>query len=303
MSARRRASILAWASVGGAAVLAGAASRAEACAACGCGDPTLTSMGAEIPYEGRLRASLEARVRTDAVGEEGVDRIDMVEGRLEGSVAWAPDPRFMAQVMVPFLHREVTYVNLAERTTTGLGDVELRGRFVLFRDRPFGPRHLVATSVGLGLPTTPEVVVDGEPLPVELQPGTGAFVPILGLAYATFRGDTSVYTSAHAYFPLSIRPGGRPGSSLRGSASVQQQLAEWIGIRGGVDVRLDARATEDGRPEEDSGGFVGFLSPEVLVQPVTDLLFVASVRIPTVNLLVGDHDEGVIASLAAAVDF
>lgn len=290
------------------AALASAAAQlparsAQACAACGCGDPTLTSMGAEIPYEGRLRAAIEARVRTDAIGEEGVNRLELTEGRVEGTLAWSPDPAFMAQVMVPFLHREVTYVNLAERTTTGLGDVELRGRFVVYRDRPFGPRHLLATSVGLGLPTTPEVVVDGEPLPVELQPGTGAFVPILGLAYATFRGDTSVYASTHAYFPLSIRPDARPGSSLRTSVSVQQQLVSWLAVRGGVDTRIDAHATEDGLPEEDSGGFIGFVSPEVLVQPATDLLLVASVRIPTIDALAGHHDEGVIAGVAAAYDF
>ena len=35
----------------------------SACAVCGCGDATLTSMGAEAPYQGRLRVSLEARYR------------------------------------------------------------------------------------------------------------------------------------------------------------------------------------------------------------------------------------------------
>ena len=51
---------------------------AWACSTCGCGDLTLTVMGSEKPYAGRLRAALELRHRTDAVGRPGFN-----EQRLE----------------------------------------------------------------------------------------------------------------------------------------------------------------------------------------------------------------------------
>jgi hypothetical protein len=203
---------------------------------------------------------------------------------------------------VPVLVRTVTYVNLAERTSGGLGDAEARARITIYRDRAFGPRHVLALSTGLKVPTAPEAEEDGEPLPLELQPGSGSFDPILGLGWATFQGDTSVYASAHAYYPLSIRSGDRPGTSLRASASVQRQLVPWLAGRLGIDARLDARSREDGRAEEDSGGFVGFLSPEVLVAPAAGWLLVAVVRVPVLDALAGDHDEGPVLGLTGVVD-
>jgi hypothetical protein len=54
----------------GALVVAALSARdAWACAMCGCGDPTLTTMGAEQPFAGRLRLSSELRYRSDAIGD------------------------------------------------------------------------------------------------------------------------------------------------------------------------------------------------------------------------------------------
>ena len=45
-----------------------APTRASACATCGCGDPTLTLMGAGQPFSGRLRLGAELRYRWDELG-------------------------------------------------------------------------------------------------------------------------------------------------------------------------------------------------------------------------------------------
>lgn len=281
-----------------------AADDARACAVCGCGDSTLTTMGSEAPYAGRLRASLEVRYREDAIGTPGENRIDLAEGRIDASLSWAIHERFVLGATLPALLRTVEYVNLAHQTTVGLGDAEVRGKFIAYKDRPFGAHHVLATTLGVKLPTAPEVDGEaGQPLPLELQPGTGSFDPIIGLSYATFQGDWSGYASAHAYFSTPGRGGDRASSSLRFSASAQRKIVTALALRLGVDTRIDARATEDGRPEEDSGGFIGFLSPEVLLSPGGDVTFVAAVRIPVVNALTGDHEESAIASLAVAVDF
>ncbi|MFP2933934.1 hypothetical protein ACLESO_54180, partial [Pyxidicoccus sp. 3LG] len=49
--------------------------RAWACATCACGDPTLTSMGAEQPFSGRLRLSSTLRAWGHTVGREGEDAL------------------------------------------------------------------------------------------------------------------------------------------------------------------------------------------------------------------------------------
>jgi hypothetical protein len=62
---------------------------AQACASCGCGDPTLTTLGTTKPFAGRLRAALQLAYRTDAVGREGLNRVELREARLDASVAAA----------------------------------------------------------------------------------------------------------------------------------------------------------------------------------------------------------------------
>lgn len=280
------------------------AADAQACAVCGCGDATLTTMGGEAPYRGRMRAAIELRYREDAIGTPGRDRIDLTEGRLDASFSWAVHERLVLGATLPTLLRDVEYVNLAHETTIGLGDAEIRGKFVAFKDRAFGARHILYSTLGLKLPTGPEVEDEtGQSVPMELQPGTGSLDPLVGLSYATFQGDWSGYGSAHAFFATPGWDGNRASSSLRVSASVQRQLVKAFALRLGVDTRVDARATEDGRPEEDSGGFIGFLSPEALLSPGMDVTVIGSARIPVLNALEGDHDESVILSVAVAVDF
>src|SRR5687768_1971981 len=92
----------------------GASGRAQACAACGCGDPTLVSAGTEQPFAGRLRGSLELRYRTDSIGEPGVDRLFIREARADLSLAYAPLPALFFMATLPFVHRSVEEPNLAK---------------------------------------------------------------------------------------------------------------------------------------------------------------------------------------------
>ncbi|HKO89712.1 MAG TPA: hypothetical protein VJU61_01085, partial [Polyangiaceae bacterium] len=62
--------------------------RVEACAACDSGDPTLTALGTEQPFAGRLRSALGLRYRTDAIGVPGVDEMNIRDLRADLSVAW-----------------------------------------------------------------------------------------------------------------------------------------------------------------------------------------------------------------------
>lgn len=276
----------------------------SACATCGCGDPTLTAMGTEKPFRGRLRASIDARYRSDDIGKPEVDQIRLREIRLDGQLAWAPSERVFLLATVPLLERRVRYVNGGETTTGALGDVELRAKTFVFFDRPFAPRHLYAVTGGLKVPTAPRQrnETDGRYLPIETQPGTGSWDPLLGLSYAFFARPFSFYASAQGTAPLRGTGDQRASPSVRATSALQVQLIPWLAPRFGVDTRLDAHAYEDGRPERDSSGFIAFLSPELLLSPTTDLLVVLSLRLPVMQALAGYHHEGPTAGVALAYD-
>src|SRR4051812_833357 len=100
-----------WAAVLGAA-LPLTSDPAQACAACGCGDPTLTVMGAEKPFAGRLRGALTLTHRSDDVGTVQLSQIRAVEERLEASVVYAPSDWLLLSATLPVLDRALHYVSL-----------------------------------------------------------------------------------------------------------------------------------------------------------------------------------------------
>jgi hypothetical protein len=197
--------------------------RGRACATCGCGDPTLTAMGTEKPFHGRLRASIDARHRTDDIGEPGVDQIRLRETRVDGQLAWAPHERVFLLGSVPLLQRSVGYVNGAETNTVAIGDVELRAKAFVFIDRSFAQRHLYAVTGGLKVPTAPRQRsdADGRYLPIEAQPGTGSWDPLLGMSYAFFARPFSFYASMQGSAPLRGTSEFRASPSLRTTTAIQ----------------------------------------------------------------------------------
>lgn len=285
--------------------LVGEVRDADACATCGCGDPTLTAMGTEKPFRNRLRASLDARYRTDDIGQANVDQIRLREGRVDAQLAWAPAERLFLLATVPVLERSIGYVNGGETATSAIGDIELRAKTFVYVDRQFSARHLFAVTAGIKMPTAPRQrnETDGSYLPIEAQPGTGSWDPILGLSYAFFPRPFSFYASVQGFAPLRSKSEFRASASVRTTTTLQYQVLPWLAPRLGIDTRLDARSYEGGLPERDSSGFVGFLSPEILVSPTTDLVMVLSARLPLVQALAGYHEEGPIFGAAVAYDF
>ncbi len=286
----------------GVAVLT-APQRAWACAACACGDPTLTALGAEKPAAQRVRLFLEGRQRSDTIGQIGINDQRLTEQRAELSLAWAPHERLFLSAGLPYLKRDVNYQDTVSRHTSGIGDLDLRAKAFVYQDQSWNPRHLVAVIAGLRLPTaaSQEDRFD-RPLPRELQPGTGTVAPLLGLAYAQFRFPWSIYASAVAVVPARARTDTRPGPSLGTTLVTQRQFTTALALRAGFDLRLDGVAQEAGHAAPDSGGFITFARADVILAPVMDLLLVAGVQVPIVNALHGHHHEGPIFSVSVGYD-
>ncbi len=275
---------------------------ANACAVCGCGDPTLTALGVEKPYRNRVRLSLEFRHRTDAIGAPLVNQVRLFESRADVQVAWAPHERLFLLLTVPLLYRKTEAVNLAEDSTFGFGDLELRAKFFAFEDR--ARRHLLSFIAGVKMPTAPGIVDDrGQLLRNELQAGSGSVDPLFGIGYAYMPRPFSFYASLTGSLTTDGRSNARGSRSLRATTTLQRQWTPMVATRIGIDARVDTVAVEGGRVEPDSGGFIAFFSPEFLLSPSEDWLVWLSARIPTVNALTGFHHEGPVVSIGFARDF
>jgi hypothetical protein len=277
--------------------------HARACASCACGDPTLTVMGAEQPFAGRLRLSVEAQYRRDAVGRETVDRVQLQELRTHVAVAYAPLPWLMLSLTLPLIARDLTDVTLSRERLVSVGDIELYGRLYFFRDRAFAPTHTLGVQAGMRMPTAPLLRdSSGAYREPELQPGTGSFDPALGLSYLMSADPWSAFVSEIVYVPTRGLVDFQVGTSWRGTHALQYQLSTALALRAGVNHRLEASSRHGAALEPDSGGFIAFATLAAVWTPAEDLVLLSQVQVPIVNALRGVHDEGLFASVGAVYD-
>jgi hypothetical protein len=280
------------------------AADASACASCGCGDPTLTAMGVEQPFQGRLRSAVELSYRTDRIGTPGVDELSLRELRADATLAWAPLDTLFLVASVPFVYREARDPSLAESDAWGLGDIELRAKWFAYRDRALAPRWLLALVGGVKFPTAPwQTDPDGNRAPLEAQPGTGSLDLLLGPTLALFQGRVSAYLGAQWFQPVLTRDPLEPGSSVRGFLALQHQTWSWLALRAAADGRWDEPAREDGQVDPNSGGWVLFAGADLLWSPLEDTSLSLGFRVPVVEELHGDHDEGPRVALALVRDW
>ena len=271
---------------------------------CGCGDPTLTVMGDEKPFGGRVRAAAELRIGRTRVGEPGVDEIVLTEERLELAVAYAPTRSLFLVLAVPVLYRQAAFHDGARSRFFTIGDVEARIKQFVWSVRRGPFQHQVALQGGLKAPSAPVQNDDhGAPLPAALQPGLGAVAPSAGLFYGLGNGPWSFYTSATVYMPFAVRSSAHASDSFRTSASLQRQVGRPFAARIGLDTRLDGSGAVQGKTDPDSGGFVAYLSPALVVSPVNDLLLAAGAHVPFAQALRGYHHEDTIGTLSVTYDF
>ena len=80
---------------------------ALACASCSCGDPTLTRMGAEQPYDGRLRLGASVLTRDEEVLDAG-GNVDLIDVRFTATLAYALSERQMLSLALHFVYRHAT---------------------------------------------------------------------------------------------------------------------------------------------------------------------------------------------------
>ncbi len=265
--------------------------EARACGPCGAGDPTLTAMGTEQPFPGRLRGSFDALHRRDGFGDR-MTRIDLRETVLGAGLSYAFSHRAALAFRLPAVYRDVTWPNLGRDARWGLGDAEVRARFVLYRDRTLGPRTLVRLMTGATLPTS-RLNDIGRAAPVaELRAGGGVLRPTLGLSLARFRGLWSVFAAASATPAFGRYADVAPGHAGRALTRVQVQPHHRFALRGGAELRLETPTKEYGATDPNTGGALASLTLDAVAGLTPDLLLSAGIVLPIWNGLRGDHHEG-----------
>ncbi len=265
---------------------------AYACGTCTVGDPTLTVVGFGQPANQRVRTSFTTRHRQDQVGEPGVDELTLSEQRLEMALAYSFTDRWTVSLMMPVVHRLVTEVNLAELNAWAPGDLDLRLRSIVYRDRKFAPRHVVGLLGGLEMPTgTVEDDLEGEPLPLEFQAGSGSWDPLAGASYAFYANPWALFLSSSAIFPTEGTADTQAGISFRQTANAQYQPIDYLAFVLGADFRLDRPTYEAGFRDPDTGGNITYLNVGMIGLPHPKLVLHAMVSVPIIQRLDGLHEE------------
>ncbi len=279
---------------------------AAACVQCNGGDPTITALGVEQPYRHRVRVALDERVSSHRMGEDVQMQTTLLRSTLH--VVYAPHGRVLLSAALPWISAWSAHTGMGFRhlsTVNGLGDLELTGRVIVYRDRKFAPQHLVALTAGVKTPTGPRLKDEaGYWLSEDQQPGSGSWDPIVGLSYAWLSGglvSTLVATSYRHGTPG--RKGEQRGGVFVGQAQVQLQPLQRLAIAGSLDVqhRLPDRFGS-GQLQPDTGGTSLWLSPSLLIVPAASWVIRLGASIPLHTWLRGAQHEAPQGQLALAWD-
>ena len=212
----------------------GTSATAEACASCGAGDPTLTLAGTEQPFAGRLRLSLSAM---SSATRSPSDR--MAERRLAIGAAWAPVSWLMLSASAPLVLRSIETASLERDTSIAPGDLDLRARFVVLRDRPMAPTHLITLQIGTRVPLAPALTDErGIALADGAQTASRTVTPLVGLAWSIYAAPFSLQTYLLAAIPTRGTDGLADAVEIRAASLAIVQVVPALSIVVGPETRL-----------------------------------------------------------------
>jgi hypothetical protein len=264
---------------------------AAACATCGAGDPTLTLAGTEQPFAGRLRTSLSIASSGTSTSAAHTD-----ERRLTLGAAWAPWSFLMLSAAAPLVWRDASTSSLAREGGVGPGDLDLRARLVVLRDRPFAAQHLVTLQLGARVPLAPALSdAQGRPLDDDAQTASRTLTPLVGLAWSFYAAPLSLQTYALLSIPTRGGDGLADPVELRAATLALVQVAPSLSLVVGPETRARLDATGA------SGGAVLFGTLGAMIG-AGDVAPYVLVRIPVVASFGDGHRESLGLELGAAID-
>lgn len=277
--------------------------RAYACATCACGDPTIAAMGTERPMPGRVRLSLAGGWRSESTAlPVGAIPFRTDELRFDLTAAGAIGRRVWLSGTLPVVSRGVRGADLSRARSVGWGDAELRARVVAWADPAPVPAHQFGVAAGVVFPTALRVREAGDWANDDLQPGTGAFSPLVGLWHAWARGMWGGFSSVTGRASFGGFEQRTPGPVGLLTSAVQVQPIPEIAPRLQIDGRLSATTRRAGVPEDIGGGWLVAVTPAVLFAPTRAWTLWIETRVPVAQRLDGGAREGIHPSAGVAVE-
>jgi hypothetical protein len=278
--------------------------EAAACPTCACGNPALTSMGAEQPFAQRVRLATTLRAWQQDEGIASLDAVRLRELRLDLTASWSPTAWLTLSLNVPVQLREHLAINLERQTALGWGEADVSARVVVSGAGQLRPKALVSVIGGVRLPSA-LTLRDRErrPLDIDAQLGAGGLTPQLGVAWSGFFGDRwSAMASLTAEAALEGRYGLRMGPAAVLVALAQVQPVRWFGVRAGVDARGELPSFVDGVADARLSGLLGSLLADVVFSLGRQAVLLAGARVPLLDTRPGPVHTWPIPVVSLVVD-
>jgi hypothetical protein len=295
------------------------AAPAHACSVCGCGDPLLAASD-PAAITGQLRLQLDTEyLRVDAGTDNtpgSTDRLTQWSYRF--NVVYRPIESLAFTATVPLVSKKIDAVAAGLETPssdlTGLGDVEVAGRYTLWRTVNLGRARAqqFAVSAGTTLPTGAHdaKTAAGDLIDPHGQLGTGGWGPFLGLNYLFEQGDWLAFAnvSGRLRTEATYFDGSRYkfGDALLWSVHGQYRPLRRVALDLGVDGRYAKadRSTVDAVVEDavaNTGGTVLSAAPGVYFNATGALWLFVRGQVPFYKSLFGAQD--VLPSFTTGVQF
>lgn len=270
--------------------------EALACAVCAAGETTLAPREGNRPASGTFGGAVD--VRAGALRSANSARLEEI--RSEASMHIAPIEGYRLRLAMPVLARRLVAPGVDASRALYAGDLTTSMDTELDRStrEAFGRtwQRVFALTVGLALPTAPALTDQkGAYLPSIFQPGCNAVTPEVELSYRFTTSRFTVSVSPRARLPLPVREAPHRGAVVALGASVQWQPHVRFAARLGTSARLELEGADaQGRGDGLSGGFFGYVSPELVVRPTLSTTLTAGLYAPIVQSTRGGQFESAI---------
>lgn len=277
----------------GAALLALLIGRPEVASAagCDCGDPLLSATD-PVAVRGRLVLGLETEYLE---AKSGPLRDLQHELSLRLGTVYRPFEALRLVARVPLVHEEAEGADGTETDLSGLSDVDVGARLVLF-ERPGAPgdrQETLAVLAGSSLPTgLRRSAVDGRPVSEQEQLGSGAFGPYLGLSYRSEGEAFTWLASAAERLQTGNGAGYHRGNSLVWSLHGQWGTATRLAVDLGIDGRHAAPDGQYGQAVANTGGTILAFAPALYLDLGGPIWFEVRGEIPLLTHLFGSQNVG-----------
>lgn len=272
--------------------------NARACGLCGCalappGEIEFSSIGWDLPEPGTLRLSLETREALHTTQPHATVRESTFESRNSFFVAYTPHRLVTLQWLVPVVYRSVEQSDggLPARAF-GFGDSDASVRLRLFGSRTPAAQHAFYLTAGLKLPfATTHTGPDGAALGNAAQLGTGSWDPIASISYVGAFDRLSLFAVESLRYTTHGRNGWRAGSSFASTIAARYAVSDSLALMLAADGIFAARDMVSGAPVADTGGFLFYVTPSVLMQISPPALLRFAVQIPIARANSGTQSE------------